>query len=678
MKKRIISMILVVVMLVLSLASCGSFNYAKEDLGAYATLTSENKAALEAELLALLIKDADFGSDDETRAKKVVDYIYEILAESSTDKDKKTGVTGAHDLVKYVYYCTAEFEGKTEYFFMSNMKASSPFSLQLGKQEEGTKVEKAIAAALENLDLDGKTYSADTSTSTTVKEGDVVFLTYTYSYIEKAATADGEDKEVKGTVTQAMTTVGKTPIQGATPATIEEYISGKAVGTSITATTIKNADGVDVSYSGIKVEWVANGDVLTSFTAPYEGTETSVKNTEGKARTLTDKDLTYHVYVINYTAVSEFGTVSVLNELYGSGINFATVCTILFGKDYSEKEESELDELLKAYVTKDENGKDVSLENLVELIAKNANDLETAKSAVESAEKALTTAEDAVKTAEDTIKKEQDAGKEPTALMNDKLTKAKDDLEAAKRTLDDAKADLTKAEEKRDASIKQLTGIEGFNAKFEQGFKMLAYDSLQAEYDNEIKMNLAKEVYFLLNKYITVNAYPEKAVEENYKQMYESYENNFYTGSYDSSTSNYKKYGASLQNYIIATVTKNIKTVTTYDEAIAAMKEKAKEYVKPVIVIYVASKAYGVVAGEKEVKEYLDDINNQYNVDTYGENSVKYAYQFDLLMNHILKAEEKTEADANGYNKTTYTYSLIAYEIGEPKSEAKAEDSTKE
>ncbi len=678
MKKRIISMILVVVMLVLSLASCGSFNYAKEDLGAYATFTSENKAALEAELLKLLIKDGDFGSDDETRAKKVVDYIYEMLAESSSDKDKKTGIPGAHDLVKYVYYCTAVFEGKTEYFFMSNMKASTPLSLQLGKQEEGTAVEKAITAALENLDLDGKTYSADTSTSTTVKEGDVVFVTYTYSYIQKADKEGEEDKEIKGTVTQAMMTVGKTPVQGATPANLEEYLSGKAVGTSVTATTIKNADGVDVSYSGIKIEWVANGDQLTSFTAPYEGTDSTVKNTDGKPRTLTGKDLTYHVYAINYTAVSDFNAESAVKELYGSGINFPTICTVLFGKDYSEKEEAELENLLKAYVTKDENGKDVSLENLVELIAKSAKDLETAEKSVESAEKAVTKAEEDVKAAEDAIKKEEDANKTPTALMNDKLTKAKEDLEKAKKTLEDAKAELTKAEEKRNANVKQLTDIEGFAAKFEQGFKVLVYDSLQAEYDNEVKMNLATEVYFLLNKYITVTSYPEKAVEENYKQMYETYENDFYTGSYDSKTSNYKKYEASLQKYIIATVTKNIKTVVTYDEAIAAMKEKAKEYVKPVIVTYVASKAYGVVASEKEMKEYLEDINNQYNVETYGENSVKYAYQFDLLMNHFLKSEEKTEPDANGYNKKTYTYSLIAYEIGEPKSEAKEEEKTEE
>ena len=59
--KRIISSILVVIMLVLSLASCG-YSLKSDDMTDYATFNAEDKAAFEKALLELIIKDGEFKS----------------------------------------------------------------------------------------------------------------------------------------------------------------------------------------------------------------------------------------------------------------------------------------------------------------------------------------------------------------------------------------------------------------------------------------------------------------------------------------------------------------------------------------------------------------------------------------------------------------------------------------
>ena len=69
--KRIICSILVVVMLVLSLVSCG-YSFRKDNMENYATF---DKAAFEAAIKALLIEDGEFKLDSEIRSEKVLDNI---------------------------------------------------------------------------------------------------------------------------------------------------------------------------------------------------------------------------------------------------------------------------------------------------------------------------------------------------------------------------------------------------------------------------------------------------------------------------------------------------------------------------------------------------------------------------------------------------------------------------
>ena len=69
--KRIISSILVVIMLVLSLASCG-YSFRKDDMNNYASFTDQEGFAKA--LLSLVVENGEFLSGDATiRAEKVLE-----------------------------------------------------------------------------------------------------------------------------------------------------------------------------------------------------------------------------------------------------------------------------------------------------------------------------------------------------------------------------------------------------------------------------------------------------------------------------------------------------------------------------------------------------------------------------------------------------------------------------
>ena len=141
--KRIISMILVAVMLILSLVSCG-YSIANEDISLYATLSDEDKAKFEKALKELKIEDGDFTTNPETRAKKVEDAISAALAGTVSETDKVTkGTPGTHDLVYYGYYCTAKFGDETVTLYVTNMK--TPVSVQMGLKDPTPLQEKLLA-----------------------------------------------------------------------------------------------------------------------------------------------------------------------------------------------------------------------------------------------------------------------------------------------------------------------------------------------------------------------------------------------------------------------------------------------------------------------------------------------------------------------------------------------------
>ena len=684
MKRRIIGLILVVAMLTLSLVSCG-YSFAKDDLTAYATFSAENKAAFEEALKKILIEDGDFTTDPTTRENKVLDNIYSALANSADKTDKKTtGVPGVRDLVYYCYYVTADFDGTEAVLYASNMNQSNAANIQLGALDL-EKVADAIAAAVKNLDFTDKVYSVDTTGS--AAEGDVVYVSYTYSY--KVTGSDGVETEKSGTMTNDRVVIAAAPAEGASATSLASYLCGKEVNKSLDKTTITEEGKGAVSYSGIKINWVSKGEELTSFKdVTYADEDKNVTDTTGTSRNLKGKELTYHIYPTHFVSVPEFNATNLIDTILGEDITADIIYELLFGEEYSgldadnkddEAKIAERNELVKPYITKD-GEKDVTLAALIENIAKLQKEVTEAEEALEDKEEDVTEATEARDKAKDAV---DTAGEAATDAQKDSLTKAETNLTNATKARDDAKALLDGKVADKDAKIATLLGITvdgvATSDKLIKGYKITTYNYLQDAYNNEIKMNLATEIYFFLTKNIAVTGTPEDAVKMTYDQMIENYEYEFYKEDYDSSKkiSNYKQYKGSFKKFLVAAVTSDIKSVKTYDEAVAAIKEKAAEYVKPIVQIYVAAKAYDVVVSDKEFKDYKKnpDNNYSYNEYSYGENSVLYAYQFDKLMNLFLEYEEKTaEADANGYEVVTFEYKKIgAYEFGEPASEAKAE-----
>jgi len=684
MKKRIIGLILVVAMLTLSLVSCG-YSFAKDDLTAYATFSAENKAAFEEALKKILIEDGDFTADPAKRESKVLDNIYAALANSADKADKKTsGVPGVRDLVYYCYYVTADFDGTESVLYASNMNQSNAANVQLGATDL-EKVADAVATALASFDFTDKAYSSDTTG--TASEGAVVYVTYTYSY--KVTGDDGVEKEESGTRTNDRIVIAAAPAEGAAATSLASYLCGKDVNKALDKTTITEEGKGEVSYSGIKINWVAKGNEVTSFTdVTFADEDKNVTDTNGKPRNLKGKELTYHIYPTHFVNVPEFNATNLVNTILGEDIDAEIIYQLLFGEEYAgldadnkddEAKIAERNELVKPYITKD-GEKDVTLAALIENIAKLQKEVKEAEEALADKEEDVTEATTARDKAKDAV---DQAGDAATDAQKDSLTKAETNLTNATKARDDAKTLRDNKVADKDAKIATLLGITvdgvATSDRLVKGYKITTYNYLQDSYNNEIKMNLATEIYYFLTKNIAVTGTPEDAVKMTYDQMIENYEYEFYKEDYDTSKkiSNYKQYKGSFKKFLIAAVTSDIKTVKTYDEAVAAIKEKAAEYVKPIVQIYVAAKAYDVVVSDKEFKDYKKnpDNNYSYNEYSYGENSVLYAYQFDKLMNLFLEYDEKTaDADANGYEVVTFEYKKIgAYEFGEPASQAKVE-----
>ncbi len=688
MKRRIVGLLLVIAMLTLALVGCG-YSIAEDDLSAYATFTDADKQNFEKLLEKILIEDGDFSSDDAVRAKKVMESIYTALADAADTDDKKTeGKLGSHDIVYYSHYVTAEFDGKTEYFYMSEMKDTNANKLQLGIEDADDKVATAIRAALASFEFKAdNAYSSPTTG--TVEVGDVVFVTYKTEF---------EQTKDDGTVTDGGETVSSMMLVVTDDTTtFAGRLNGKTVGSTLSEDITVTEEGRgEVKYTSVKIDWIGKGPELTNFKDKTYTEDKNVANTNGKSRNLKDAELTYHIYPVNYVTVDEFNATSVINVLLGSDITAESMYNILFGEDYvglhedheghshtdEEKAENderlaELKEWLKAYETKDEDGNTVTFDELIETLAEQQEKYSDAKTDLDDKQEDY-----------DTKKADYDAQKEIVDEAGDSATDdQKDKLETKKSTLNVAEKDLTSAKEtydnallERDASVEKILGFEDMENKIQKGYKIATYNTLQSTYNKEIKNNIAKEIYYFITENIKVNSVPEKALEATYDQLIENYEYEFYTGDFDSTNgiTNYKQYKGSFKDFLVAEVTTDIKTVTTYKEALAALKEHAKTYVEPIVRIYVVAKAYGddVFVSDKEFKDYKNDPENSYSYYEYyyGENSVRYAHQFDELMNYLLESEEsEAEANADGFVKVTVNYKKLGYEIGDPASEAETD-----
>lgn len=683
MKKRIISLILVVVMSVLTLASC-AYSYTGEDMTKYATF---DKEAFLAALAEFEIVDGDFTEDAETRAEKVMDSIMASLAKKADTEDKKTeGAAGTYDLFYYCYYVTATINEVEYTFYTDKMKESSSTSVQLGLGSYSTDLAEKIAEAFAGFEFTADSVYKQETTGK-VQAGDIVYLSFSRAY--EKTTAEGKVEDVTEVSKSNRVVLDETnPLH-------KHLIENATVGTKIS--TLELADeAVKGTYTNLVIDWVETGacKTVTDVTYTADKNESPTVYTGSTKQNLKDVELTYHVYPVSYVEVEDVTVDSIINDIYGKNITVDNLATILFGKDYSEHEHSEDEEddtahkLLEKYKFTVE-GEEISLEDFATKLKSEQTNVAEAKEAMDAAkkefdkdtealEKAKTTVTEkttAVEKAEaayaqeatDANKKAVDDAKAALEDANKELEKATDDLEESTKAYLGAEAtDTEKAEDgakkeyedavaKRDKLVAELVAtVEGGEATIIAGYKNnVVYADLENKYNSDIETKVATYVYEQMTKAVKVTSYPKKAVKNAYNYLIDSYEYCFYEnykldGSSNSSAaqSYYKQYGGSFKNFLVQHVVPNEfdKEVKTYEEAVAEVEKAAEAHVAEAITIHIVAQTFGLELSKKEFKELTkDDYTYDYYVDSYYEDSFEIMYQFNKLMDALLETKETEE-----------------------------------
>ena len=498
MKKRIISLFLVIVMSVLALTGC-AYNFSKKDMAKY----TEDKDYLQ------LIKDAlaefdikvtnEFTTTEEIRQQKVMDTILANLA-SKADKTvtKTEGKPGANDLIYFSYYITytdkAEDGTETTYLLstakMKVLAASSMKYVQLGLKAPSADLDEKLIEAFANFEFteDNKAYEHLTGADAKVENGTVVYVSYEREYdvvtdegavgkktdifvshrvvldennpfhaelIKKHTKSDDNANPVKvgssvsGTI-EIKPETEKQPVYNddGTPKLDE---NGEQVYENVVID--ERADTVG-KYSSIKIDFVEGGKEFTTITDTTYDTETKLdksfytdtgsvdKNKEEKQLDVKDKELTYHIYPAFYVEVDEYTAENIINKVLGESITESSLATLLFGKEYDDGTEDERKALLEKYTFV--NGEtELTLGELATALAAAQKDLtakdKALKTAKDNYDKAVQAEADANKAFPETEKKVSEA-LESVSAKEKLYTDAVADRDAKKAAFDAANA----------------------------------------------------------------------------------------------------------------------------------------------------------------------------------------------------------------------------------------------
>ncbi len=699
MKKRIISLVLVVVMLLSFLCSC-SFNYANKNLTKYAEF---NASEFEKALLALVIDDGDFGINEETRKIKVLDTIFAALAsDAGTDNKLYDVALGKYDVLYYGYYITVskevekEVDGEKvketiEYTVSTDaMNPDKPGSLQFGLLDtEG--LSKLIEELVGDKNIGDYVFKATTEGKT--EAGDKINLSYTKTWSVPKLDADGNpelDAEGKplyesktetvnyGVVTLPVVEVedeGNTETEGDEVATADEtteggettgnkklpflqYLIGQKVGKVGEGKYegVKEIiDGVEyeVSYSSVNINWIIE-DEGTEIGTVEDKTYTSskkVKDVNGVEVELKDETLVYHIfpmYVVD--VVNELTPEVILKKILGTDTD----------KDGSV-EDSEKGSL-ELFTSEEYKNGEETLKALVEKLVTAYNDLA-------KAEKALVTAEDKAKKeaeknesseAKPAAEESTEGGETETKPEKTELEKAQDEVAAKKTAVDELVTKIVAA----------TNGEKTVGEVVVEEYTDAVYDNLESSYVSTIRTNLSKEIFKLAEKYVTFTGkLPKSAVKQAYERIENVHKYNFYQGEYtnaDKTTvANYVKYEGNYENYL--KVTLGLKTTDDMTACKDKMTQQAEEAVKELLVIYTLADHYGDVV--ELTKEQKKSVKNNIYVIYLGvaEEDVLHAMQWDNVINHILEQEEEVE----GENKVEFV--RIEYTFTPEKTEGEGE-----
>ena len=652
--------------------------------------------------------------DDDTVGQKLYElfgtYFQSHNFEEKVYASVTSGTTVEGDIAYVTYTKTLDDDSSAEPVVYTNQKViigAAPAADTTATSLESYLCGKSIASSIEKLQLqeDGKNYTysnikinwvSSRITVGTAAEGDKAYVTYTKKV------GDGTAETIKN----ELIVIGAPVAEGQTATTLASLLSGKEIGTAISEFKPVVAEGeAVVTYSDIKINWIAgDGKEIGIVNDVTFDEETLVKDTTGTERDLDGKELTYYIYPVYYTNTSEYSVDLLIKTVLGEDLTEDTLYEIIFVNEYAALDDDATDaerdavkELAVKYKTEDS----LSIADMVKKIVAYYDDIEKKQEALDNAQDDLDKAQskyDDAKAALEEAQAAQTPDQAKIAELQTAFDKANEALTVAKTNKDNMQAEYDKVGTDREANIDKLLAIvgegetENLEAKIYKGYKILNYNYLQNLYNEEIKNNLAKEIYYFLTENITVgDKLPEDAVKDAYSQIYEAYESDFYTGYYDSTkkVTNYKQYKGNFDKFLIAKVTEDIKTVSTVKEAKAAITEKAKEGVAPIVELFLAAQKYGKVLTDKEYEEFKDELEDYYYYyvlyyknfsieGMLGKTNITAAAQFNKLMDWFLEYEEvKAEAvDKNGYLQITYKYtnSLIGgYEFGDPASEAESE-----
>lgn len=699
MKKRIISFILVIVMAVLSLASC-AYSYKNDDMSKYAKFDEEEFARL---LQDLKIDDADFGTDEDARWLKVADKIYEQLAkEVDKEENKKTtGTPGKYDLYKYCYYASyTDKDGNEIIVFASKMKESGATELQLGLSKLADLNEK-IANAVKDLELkEGAVYSTDTSAETKTALGNTIVISYKEAYTKP--TSNGSTEKVTNTVTNMIVTLpAVAPAEGANKTFLDQLV-GLAVGSKNNITeyrdingdgnVVTEGDGAEkVEYTDVKIDWVIKSGVneyhesgITVTDKTYTATK-SEKDVTGVSRDLKDVELTYHIFPVSFVTIEEDVTAEVIletligdaiqapNDKDGDGVIKEEKDTNENGKiDEDEKSEEYAGSLDvfhdKDYVYHDKDDA-TKTEKISDIVKKLVEFYETLADKTEDFDEKQKAYDDAKKVVDD---KEKDGGT-PTKEQTDALAAAKTNLDEATKAKEKAEKDVADQIAKILACTKEGDTEGGIAEVIKTQYKDSVYEGLEDEYKAAIKKNLAKEIYAAAKKLVSFEKdekgwwiLPRAAVDAAYKRILNNFKYTFYEGSYTSTQSNYSKYNGDFYEFLKKDTQNGLglKDGATMQDIYNEIGKRAEDSVKDTILVYVLADVYGadVEVTAEDIEEFKTSYYYfllQYSLGYGSEVNSEYymtSLQLNNVFNHLLEEDETVEGNEVKYLKVKYTF----------------------
>ena len=707
MKKRIISLILVVVMSLLTLSGC-AYSYEKDDMTNYASFDS---AKFLAAIQALDIEEGTFGTDEETRWVKVQDAIISAIASKAADKTNKIneGKVGAYDILYYSYFYTITVgEGenaKTLYFDTNKMtEASSNVQFGLSANEEGKlsgELQQAFADKFEFVKDNSETADNNeanyyvTSKTGKVEPKENKFLGVNVTY--KVA-----DKDAEGNLSTAVKHTNETVFvpfvaEGAEVNTFVKYLFGKSIG-AVEDFTVENGDGTSLVYSEITINftlnWAGGNDDGNDF-APIvigddEGEEikyekkssdkdeTKVTDSYGNTTTageLNGKTMVYYIFPVYFVDVEENLTVeTLLYKIFGE--NLSSTSLEIFGAESEYK-----------------NGED-KISALVDALKTKIKEYNTAEKAVTTADTTYNTKLSALKNAitnadqktkfDGLVKAALDAFEAQRTATSENAETAKAAYKTAYEALtnyldgtDHGVGDASKKTEFKSAYDAKITAIEKFDAadkarteakdkvlgclenkeemagKILEAYRESQYDSLEAAYRSEITDAVADEIIHLAQECITYNGkYPKKALKEAIERVENELKYNFYTGTYSGTDTslkgktNYVAFDGSFDRYVVSVSDLGLNAESTKADIDAAIKAKAEAAIRDVILVYTLVDCLNSLDGVEIAltKEEKKNIKTQVNnYSNVRESDFKVAYMLDKVFDYFMELEDRGE-----------------------------------